>query len=186
MKLVGIAAVTCLFVVYGINSAFAQSKIKFDQPILITSAGQSADVTMASMLCKKVGLEAKVAPKATASDISGIKTLIIVPGFSSKGLGAAGISREQEMNRVKDVIAAAEKQKIKILLLHIGGKPRRGQQSDDFNKLAAEVSQHLIVVKQGNEDNFFSDIATKQNIGIDIVEKIAEAMKPLEGSFNKK
>lgn len=186
MKLLNFTATICLLVVLSISSASAQSKIKFDQPILITSAGQSADVTMASMLCKKVGLETKVAPKATASDISGIQTLIIVPGFSSKGLGAAGISREQEMGRVKDVIAAAQKQKIRILLLHIGGKPRRGQQSDDFNKLVAENAQHLIVVKQGDEDKFFSDIAGKQNVGIDLVEKIAEAMKPLEGSFNKK
>jgi hypothetical protein len=186
MKLLNITTSVCVLIVLAANILTAQSKTKYDQPILITSAGQSADVTMASMLCKKVGIEAKASAKATASDVSGIKTLIIVPGFSSKGLGAAGISREQEMDRVKEVIAAAQKQKIKILMLHIGGKPRRGQQSDDFNKLVAENSQHLLVVKQGDEDKFFSDIAVKQNVGIDLVEKIAEAMKPLEGSFNKK
>ncbi|MBP9211909.1 MAG: hypothetical protein KBF97_03860 [Bacteroidetes bacterium] len=163
----------------------AQSKEKYEQPILITSAGQSADVTMAAMLCKKVGLNAKAVTRATAADVKDVKTLIIVPGFSSKGLGAAGISREQEMERVKEVIAAAQKQKIRILLLHIGGKPRRGQQSDDFNKLCGEASLHMIVVKQGNEDNFFTEISTSKKIGLDVVEKIAEAAKPLEASFVK-
>lgn len=174
-----------VFIVSLTTPLFSQSKEKFEQPILITSAGQSADVTMAAMLCKKVGLNAKAVNRATSADVKDFKTLIIVPGFSSKGLGAAGISREQEMERVKEVIAAAQKQKIKILLLHIGGKPRRGLQSDDFNKLCAEVSQHMIVVKQGNEDNFFSDIAVSKKTGIDIVEKIVEAAKPLEGSFIK-
>jgi hypothetical protein len=163
----------------------SQSKEQFGQPILITSAGQSADVTMAGMLCKKLGLEAKAVNRATAADVNGVKTLIIVPGFSSKGLGAAGISREQEMDRVKEVISAAQKQKVKILLLHIGGKPRRGQQSDDFNKLTAEVAQHLIVVKHGDEDKLFSDIAAKKEIVIDLVDRIADAMKPLGSLFGK-
>jgi hypothetical protein len=180
-------SVRMLIAVLGmLNILSAQSKFKYEQPILITSAGQSADVTMASMLCKKAGLEAKAANRATAAEIAGYKTLIIVPGFSSKGLGAAGISREQEMERVRAVIAAAQQQKIKILVLHIGGKPRRGQQSDDFNKIAAEASQHMIVVKQGDEDRFFSDISDKMKVGIDVVEKIAEAMKPLSESFAKK
>jgi hypothetical protein len=164
---------------------FPQPKEKCEQPILITSAGQSADVTMAAMLCKKVGLNAKTVNRASAADVKDVKTVIIVPGFSSKGLGAAGISREQEMDRVKEVIAAAQKQKMKIFLLHIGGKPRRGLQSDDFNKLCAEVSMHMIVVKQGNEDNFFSDIASAKKIGIDLVEKIVDAAKLLDGSFVK-
>ncbi|MBW7888155.1 MAG: hypothetical protein H3C35_07330 [Bacteroidetes bacterium] len=164
-----------------IGAAFAQEK--FQQPILITSAGQSADVTMAGMLCKKAKLDAKTINRAKASDLLGIKTLIIVPGFSSKGLGAAGISREQEMDRVKEVIEAAQKQKINILMLHIGGKPRRGAQSDDFNKLAAEVSKEMIVVKQGDEDQFFSKIAEQKKIKIELVDKIAEALKPLTDAF---
>ena len=174
-----------IVIVASTSIVISQSKEKFEQPILITSAGQSADVTMAAMLCKKVGLNAKAVNRATAADVKDVKTLMIVPGFSSKGLGAAGISREQEMERIKEVIAAAQKQKMKIIVLHIGGKPRRGQQSDDFNRLCAEVSQYMIVVKQGNEDNFFSDIAAAKKIGIDLVEKIADAMKPLDGSFIK-
>jgi hypothetical protein len=167
-----------------VETVFTQSAVKFEQPILITSAGQSADVTMAGMLCKRLNLTAKTDNKATAKSLDGIKTLIIVPGFSSKGLGAAGISREQEMLRVKEILEAAKEKKIKILMLHLGGKPRRGAQSDDFNKIAAETSLQMIVVKQGDEDQFFSSIASNKKIPIDLVEKIADAMKPLNVSFN--
>lgn len=184
MKLFRLLALI-LIVGSSVTLLHSQSKEKFEQPILITSAGQSADVTMAAMLCKKAGLTARAVNRATAADVKDAKTLMIVPGFSSKGLGAAGVSREQEMDRVKEVIAAAQKQKMKIIVLHIGGKPRRGLQSDDFNKVCAEASQHIIVVKQGNEDNFFTDIAAAKKIGINVVEKISEAAKPLEGSFVK-
>ena len=138
---------------------------KYQQPILISSAGQSADVILAGMLFKKINLDYKTVNLAKESDLEGIKTLVIVPGFSSKGLGAAGISREDEMDRVVDLINSAKEKKIEIIMLHIGGNARRGNQSDDFNKLIAESSSYMIVVSQGDEDKFFSDIATdKKNI----------------------
>ena len=157
---------------------------KYQQPILISSAGQSADVILAGMLFKKINLDYKTVNLAKDSDLEGIKTLVIVPGFSSKGLGAAGISREDEMDRVVDLINSAKEKKIEIIMLHIGGNARRGNQSDDFNKLVAESSSYMIVVSQGDEDKFFSDIATDKKITIKLVEKIVGATEPIKELFN--
>jgi hypothetical protein len=153
--------------------------------VLITSAGQSADVTIAGMLFKKANIQAKALPLAKTTDLDGLKTLVVVAGFSSKGLGAAGISREQEMSRVQSLLQAAKEKKLKIMLLHIGGKARRGNQSDDFNKIAAEASSYLLVVKQGDEDQFFSKIAAEKKSPIDLVDKIADAVKPVATAFAK-
>jgi hypothetical protein len=158
----------------------AQKKPVFEKPILVTSAGQSADVTMASTLLKKAKIEALVKPLAKPSDLDGIRTLIVVAGFSSKGLGAAGISRDEEMSRVKSLLDAAHKSKIPILTMHLGGAARRGSQSDDFNTVAAEAASYLLVVKGGDEDSLFSEIAHKQKIPIDVVDKIAGALGPLQ------
>jgi hypothetical protein len=114
-----------------------------------------------------------------------MKTLVVVAGFSSKGLGAAGISREQELDRVKSLLGAAQEKKLKIVTLHLGGKARRGNQSDDFNKMAAEVSSYLLVVKQGDEDQFFSKLAAGKKITIELVDKIADAVQPLAKMFEK-
>lgn len=157
---------------------------KYQQPILISSAGQSADVILAGLLFKKLILDYKSVNLAKGSDLEGIKTLVIVPGFSSKGLGAAGISREDEMERVKELITSAKKKEIKIVMLHIGGNARRGNQSDDFNKLAAESSSYMIVVKQGNEDNFFSNISSSEKIPLKLVDKIVDASDPINELFN--
>lgn len=164
---------------------FSQSKPKFDQPVLITSAGQSADVTIAGTIFKRANVQAKAIPLAKAADLEGVKTLVVVAGFSSKGLGAAGISREQELARVESILQAAREKKLKIMTLHIGGKARRGNQSDDFNKMAAEVASYLLVVKQGNEDQFFSKIATEKKIAIDVVDKIVDAVQPVAKAFEK-
>jgi hypothetical protein len=163
----------------------SQPKGKFEQPVLITSAGQSADVTIAGMLFKKAGIQAKAITLAKATDLEGVKTLVVVAGFSSKGLGAAGISREQELARVQSILAAAQEKKLKIVTLHIGGKARRGNQSDDFNKMSAEASSYLLVVKQGDEDRFFSKIAADKKIAIDLVDKIADAVQPVGSVFAK-
>ncbi|MCU0412583.1 MAG: DUF6305 family protein [Bacteroidetes bacterium] len=165
----------------GITSA--QGEKKYETPILVTSAGQSADVTLASMLFKRANLTAKAVAQAKAGDLDNVKTLVVVPGFSSKGLGAAGISREDEMKRVKQLLDAAAAKKIPVLMMHIGGKPRRGQQSDDFCRLAAEAADHLIVVKQGDEDGFFSGIAKATKKPIELVDKIADAAKPVAALF---
>jgi hypothetical protein len=173
------------FLLANLASAQTQSARAFELPLLITSAGQSADVTMAGMLCKKIGVESKVLPRAGVSDLEGIKTLMIVPGFSSKGLGAAGTSREQELERVEKLIAAAKERSVRILVLHLGGKARRGPQSDDFNRIAGEASERMIVVKQGDEDKFFTNLSAGKKIPLEVVDKIAGVTTPLSAVLKK-
>lgn len=156
---------------------------QYEQPILITSAGQSADVSLAGTLMKKLNLNFKVVNLAKESDLNGIKTLIVVPGFSSKGLGAAGISREQELDRVKLIIKAAKDKGIKLVMLHLGGKARRGAQSDDLCQLAANASSMMIVVKQGDEDQFFTKLAAQRKVPIKVIDKMADALTPLKEAF---
>lgn len=161
-------------------SLLAQGKPIFEKPILLTSAGQSADVTMASTLLKKAHIESTVKPLAQPSDLVGMRTLVIVAGYSSKGLGSAGISRDDEMARLKALLGAAAKAGVRVLTMHLGGAARRGSQSDDFNKVAAEAASYLLVVKGGDEDQFFSGIARSKKIPIDVVDKISSAVVPLQ------
>jgi hypothetical protein len=156
---------------------------KFEQPVLISSAGQSADVKLVKMLAQREGLNATTVLMAKSSDLNSIKTLIIVPGFSSKGLGAAGVSQQEEFDRVQALVKSANDLKIPIVMLHIGGNARRKGQSDSFNKLVAENSKYMIVVRQGDEDGFFTTISKEKNIPLILVDKIAETEVPLGNLF---
>lgn len=176
-KIVSIVAIL-LFTI----TVFSQKK--FEQPILITSAGQSADVKLVKLLAKRQGIVGETKILAKESDLNGVKTLFIVPGFSSKGLGSAGISQEDEMKRVKELIALAHDKNIPIVMVHIGGKARRGGQSDAFCDIIAQNCQSMIVVKSGNEDGFFTAIATEKGVTIKEVAKISGAAVPMKELFN--
>lgn len=156
---------------------------KFEQPVLISSAGQSADVKLVKMLAQRQKLNATTVLMAKSTDLSGMKTLIIVPGFSSKGLGAAGVSQQEEFDRVQALIKSADEMKIPIVLIHIGGNARRKGQSDSFNQLVADHSKSMIVVKQGDEDGFFTNISKGKKIPLNIVEKIADTEVPIANLF---
>ena len=156
---------------------------KFEQPVLISSAGQSADVKLVKLLAQRQKLDATTILMAKPEDIKGFKTLIIVPGFSSKGLGAAGVSQQDEFLRVQTLIKAANDMKIPIVLVHIGGNARRKGQSDSFNQIVADNSKFMIVVKQGDEDGFFTNISIGKKVPLTLVDKIADAEIPLGNLF---
>lgn len=157
---------------------------KYEQPLLISSAGQSADVKLVKMLAQRQKLNATTILMATPADLEGMKTLIIVPGFSSKGLGAAGVSQQEEFERVEILIKAANDKNIPIIMMHIGGNARRKGQSDSFNQLVAENSKAMIVVRQGDEDGFFTTISKDMKIPLTLVDKISETEVPMGGLFN--
>lgn len=150
----------------------AQAPFLAKDPVLITSAGQSADILMVKILAKKTGLNFTINKTAAPENLAGIKSVIVVCGGSTKGLGAAKIDKKQEYERVEKLIKAAKKKNIPVIAVHVGGKSRRGALSDYFNKLVAENASHIIVVKNGNQDKFFSNIAKEKKITIDISEKI--------------
>ena len=180
MKSKNVIAILFLFVA---PTLFSQGLFK--EPVLNTSAGQSADVKLVKLVAKKSGIDAETKLMATESDLSGAKTLIIVPGFSSKGLGAAGVSQEDEMARVTKLIKKTKDLGIPIVMVHVGGLARRGGQSDGFCRLVAENSKYMIVVSQGNEDGYFTDISKKKSIPLKIVDKISDIQGPLEEIFGK-
>ena len=161
------------------------SEFKAKQPILITSAGQSADGLMVKILAQKAGLRFTFDKLAKKEALKDYTTLILVSGGSTKGLGAANIDKDRELSRIQDLIKAARKAKMSIITMHVGGKARRGKLSDTFNSLTAENGDCLIIVKQGDEDKLFSKIAGKKKIPIFLIDKIVDASDVIKGIFTE-
>jgi hypothetical protein len=155
----------------------------FEQPLLITSAGQNAEVQIAAVLAKRAGLDYSLSKLATPGDLEAVKTLVVVLGTSLKGLGAAGLDMDKEKAWVLELAAAAQKKHILILCLHLGGEARRGQQTDDLVSEILPLARMLIIVKSGDADGFFSRICQQNNIPLVDVEKAADAQLPLQQAF---
>ncbi len=157
----------------------------FEQPLLITSAGQSAEVQLASVLAKRAGLKYTLAKTATSEDLAGQKTVALVLGASLKGLGAAGLDTSQEKERVKTLISAAAEQGIPLLCLHLGGEARRGTLSDEFIQEFLPYAKMVIAVKSGNQDKLFTKICKEKDILLVEVEKTVHALEPLKNAFKQ-
>jgi hypothetical protein len=158
---------------------------RFELPLLITSAGQSADVQIAGVLAKRAGLTAVLSKEATVDELESIKTLALVIGVSMKGLGAAGSDPEKEKTRVTVLLEEAREKNIPLLCLHLGGEARRGELTDRMIEAFVPLAQTAIVVKSGNKDGLFTKICAEKNIPLVEVEKILEAKEPLQQIFNR-
>ena len=154
-----------------------------ESPILLTSVGQSADVEMVKVMMDKDGLSPETNSLATEADLGDSKTLVLAIGGSSKGLGAAGIDANQELERVNKLIAAADEKGMTIIALHIGGEARRGDLSDKFVAPSFEKADYAIVVADGNKDGLMSDLASKAGIPMDEVTTMADVVEPLKAAF---
>ena len=143
----------------------------FEGPVLVTTAGQSADGTVAETLLTRAGIECEVIKMAGPDDLAEFKCLVLVAGGSSKGLGQAGIKEEQELARVQELIDAAKGKNIPILALHVGGQTRRGTLSDRFIPDAMDACNAAIIVREGDEDGMMKDILEKNGTPYFYIEK---------------
>ncbi len=155
------------------------------EPALLTSAGQSADLNMAKVLLERNKVALKMVPLAGPDDLKDSKSLIIVIGGSTKGLGAAGINAEKESARVDQLIAQANTRRIPIIGMHIGGKARRGDLSDKFIDRVAPKASFLMVVKEGDSDGYFSKMIANQKINARMVEKLADLQELIKAIYGK-
>lgn len=155
----------------------------FEQPLLITSAGQSAEVQLASVLAKRAALSSTLVKTAAPEDLANSKTLILVLGVSLKGLGAAGMDKAQEKERINSLVLEAQAQNIPILCLHLGGEARRGSLSDEFISTFLPYAKMAIVVKSGNKDRIFSKICGEHDIPLIEVDRTVDALEPLKQAF---
>lgn len=164
----------------------AKAEAKFTKPGLVVAAGQSSDIAVVKALLNtklKLGLEIK--PLADAADVGDIKTLVLIPGASTKGMGAAGIDLDKELDRAKRLVKAAKEKGIKVLSLHVGGESRRGKTTDDLLEIVIPESTHVVVVASGNKDKLFNTLAAKNNVPLTEVPNLAAAGDAVKALFQE-
>jgi hypothetical protein len=196
-----------LILLIGTASAMAGNQAEIpnaDLPVLITSCGQSPGATMIKVIFMRMKLKSEPKPYeinelATAEDLktkkeagSPYKSIIIVMGASLKGMGAAGISIDDELARTSKLIEEARRQGITVIGAHIEGMKRRargaavGDNTDELSiDCVAPNSDLLVIIKEGNADNRFTIIAKAKSIPMIEAEKILDLMIEFEKIFKK-
>jgi Domain of unknown function (DUF6305) len=157
----------------------AQSELKFQQPILVTSSGQALDGFTVKTLLGRAGVNANYDAKISAAALGDAKTLIIAVGASNKGFGQAGITAETEVARTKGILEAAKAKGIPVICVHIGGAERRKGLSVQFVELVAPAADALVVWQEGNADNYFSELSKQKAIPLTVIERSLDVGKTL-------
>jgi len=113
-------------------------------------------------------------------------------GASLKGMGAAGIDIDDELERTAALIAAARKEGVKVIGAHIEGLKRRAQvaaagDTTDEQSIdaVAPLADLLLLNKEGNSDGRFSVIAKAKGIPLVEVEKNVDLITELGKLFAK-
>lgn len=153
--------------------------------VVLTPFGQSPDAMMVKVVLKKLGVDGRLEKILQADGLAGEKVLITVVAGSSKGLGEAGIDKEAEIERMQSVSAAAKESGMKVLVMHIGGKGRRGKLTDIFIEQAVPMADRLIVVEGGNFDGLFTQLAESSGLEILSANSVRETSEPLKQVLNE-
>lgn len=167
---------------------------KAETPILVTSCGQSPGPLRLTVFMKRLQIAHDLKEDAAVKDLSAkpYKTLVVVTGSSLKGMGAAGVSIEDEVKRVSALIAEAKKKGITVIGSHVEGMERRaknaapGDNSDEMSiDAVCPKANFLIVRKDGDEDGRFTALSKKHNIPVVFFQKNTEIQDVLKSVFGK-
>lgn len=165
-------------------AAEAEEPFRAELPILITSCGRSNDFQIVAKTMEKQKMEFTLNADAAEADLEGINTLIIVVGGSSKGLGAAGIDADGELDRVTKLLDAAKEKEITVIIMHTGGTARRGTLSDKFIEPVFPYADYAIVLADGDEDGLMQGICDENGIPLVMIEKLKELVDIMPELFS--
>jgi hypothetical protein len=116
------------------------------------------------------------------------KTMMVVIGSTAKGLGASGITIDQEVERLNAMMAEAKKLKIQIVAVLLEGKARRGKPGGADERCIdaiAPLANALVIKKDGNEDGLFDAIAKKTGAPLTIIDDAVDFGEVVKAMYAK-
>jgi hypothetical protein len=166
--------------------------VKCALPLLITNAGQGPGAKMVRLLVQRAGVvtdfEYNAEPKVADLQKKSFKTMFVVLGSTAKGLGASGITIDDEIERLNAMIAEARKQKIQVVAILLEGKARRGKPGGADERCIdaiAPFAQYLVVKKDGNEDGRFDAISKKSGAPLTLIDDAVDISDVVKAMYAK-
>lgn len=162
-------------------------QIVFEQPVLVTSGGQSPGALQLAVVAKMAKIEHNFDKLIDAAklDTASYKTLIIVVGASGKGLGAAGIEIDTELQRVLLLSQKAKESGMKIIVGNLEGEARRGPSSDEILLALAPNADALFAKTDANQDGLFTQLSEERGIPLKLFEKTVDLVEILNQFFGQ-
>ncbi len=153
---------------------------QYGLPMLITNAGQGPGGKMARLLVSQTKIIVldqdfwyKSEPVETDIKERPYKALMVIIGSSDKGLGASGITIDQEIARLQKMVKTAKDGKLPIIAVLLE-KDKRSTIATNPNERCIDTicpsADWMIVIKGGNTDQRFDKLKAKYKIPLTVID----------------
>lgn len=171
----------------------------YDCPFLLTSGGQGAGSKTLRLLLNQTRkftygedadffLEDETPARYSLIDSGKYKALVIVMSVTEKGLGASGITIEDEIKFLQEVIKKAQAKNMPIVAVSMEKDARSTISTNGNERVIDTVCPHadwIITITDNNKDGRFTELGKKYNIPVTTVDKPLELVKVLPSIFVK-
>ncbi len=195
-----ISLVLALCIVLSI-SAVALAEISGDAvvpckvPFMITNAGQGPGGKMGNLLVSRAGTLVDQedyfyvdVPYAADVDERPYGAIVIVIGSTDKGLGATGITIDEEIARVNEVMARANETNVPVIAVLLE-KDKRSTSPTNANERCIDavcpLASWMIVVTDANTDGRFDKIKEEYGVPLTILDNSMDFISVIQQAFAK-
>ena len=198
-----ICGILCIVMMLGLaTTAFAAisgDEVKtYNTPFLITNAGQGPGGKMARLLVSQTGTltldtdyfydsEPGAEGHGNLDDME-YSCLVVVIGSTDKGLGASGITIEDELARLEKMVAKAKELEMPIVAVLLE-KDKRSDISTNANERRIDAigpnADGMIVVADGNKDGRFDALKEEYGIPLTVIDTTLDFTELAKQAFVK-
>jgi hypothetical protein len=170
------------------NNVITAEKAVFPkEPVLITSLGQNPDGLMVRVVLGKIGIENDYLELASDADLSRhYLSVVMTVGVSYKGMGAAGLNYNDEINRTRKLVSEAVKKDCPIILVYLGENPWREKRTAKLIELVAPHSSYIIIKENNGKDKYFTEIAQEYKITLITFDNLTQLENIFKNIFSGK
>ncbi|MGX8794496.1 DUF6305 family protein [Fusibacter sp. JL298sf-3] len=154
-----------------------------EETVLITSAGQSMDTYIVKDMANELLIHNYFMPTATEADLTKTQSVIVVVGYSHTSDKLNTFTAEEEIDRVRALIKSAKSGGQSITTVFIGGKNRRGTETDAMLSALLPISDYIITTVDGDEDRFLYTLAQEAGRPITRCDDVKNVSEPLASIF---
>ncbi len=164
----------------------SECSLSLGDSILITSIGQNLDALIIKAIFDDMNVEADFLPNAPPEVVAEYEQVIISPGISYKGIGAAGITVQDEVNRARAIVEAASKHSGQVILMYLGSFLQGDAKSGELIEMLAPQADVIIIYKDcGGPIEYFRRIAQEKSIPMFTIENLGNLCEELSCIFSK-
>ena len=180
---------------------FAFAAVSGDEPLtigtpfMITNAGQGPGGKMGRLLVSRAGTLTEDedfyyvdVPYAADVDARDYSAIVIVIGSTDKGLGAIGITIDQEIARVDEVVARANEKGVPVIAVMLEKDKRSDVKTNSNERCIDAVCPHaswMIVTADVNTDGRYDAFKAENGTPLTILDSSMDFISLVQQAFVK-